>query len=524
MAQPTSIGQAVEIVTRGFVRPTLPANGRLRAYVVRLCFVIVAYYGAAHLGYAFKFSGPVASIIWLPVGVGIATLYLLGPQLWPGVVIGDLLVNNYSMLPLGSAVGQSVGNLLEVVVAALLLRRFAQRNPLLGSISGLGGLLIALLAGTLLSASVGSLSMVLGNVVTAGSFLHLWRTWWLGDLCGALIVVPLAIAWLPPPPRPWFDGRLAELEFVLALLVGLTLVGWQSSRPMSLLALPALTWAGLRFGSRGGTLAIAIGAALTVWATTHYIGPFAYRSASRSVLDTQLYLVVSAVATLCVAALARERERLAEGLRASRARIVTVADAERRRIERNVHDGAQQRLVALSAQLSLAEETAESHPEMASSEFASARAQLQLAIDELRELVHGIRPRALGRYGLASAIKLAAARLSTPVDVVELPDVRFDDTAETTAYYVTLEAITNAHRYARASIIRIAARTTSKGLRLEITDNGIGGAVEEHGRGLQGLRDRVEAIGGTFELDSEPGLGTRVAAKIPARVVTPDSV
>ena len=159
----------------------VPSKRRIRAYLIQLCFVVVAYYAAAHVGYAFRFSGPVASIVWLPVGVGIAALYLLGPKLWPGVVIGDLLVNNYSTLPPGSAIGQSFGNLLEVLIAALLLRRFASRYALLGSISGFGGLLLALLTGTLVSATVGSVSAVLGNVVGLGSLSHVWGTWWLGD-------------------------------------------------------------------------------------------------------------------------------------------------------------------------------------------------------------------------------------------------------------------------------------------------------------------------------------------------------
>jgi signal transduction histidine kinase len=515
----TSIGQVIEAPPRGFLPRVVPSDRRIRAYLIQLCFVVVAYYAAAHIGYAFRFSGPVASIVWLPVGVGIAALYLLGPRLWPGVVIGDLLVNNYSTLPLGSAIAQSFGNLLEVLIAALLLRRFASRYAMLGSISGFGGLLLALMTGTVLSATVGTVSAVLGNVVGVGSLSHVWRTWWLGDLCGALIVVPLALAWLPPPPRPWFDGRRVELTLALGVLVGLTLLGWRTSQPMGFLALPALTWAALRFGPRGGTLAIAIGAALTVWATTHYIGPFAFRSVNRSVLDTQVYLAVSAVATLCVAALARERERLAEGLRASRARIVTATDVERRRIERNIHDGAQQRLVALSVQLTLAEQAARTRPQTAPEAFASARGELQLAVEELRELVHGIRPQALRRFGLASAVRLAAARSNVPVELGELPEDRLDETAESTAYYVALEAITNAQRYAGPSTIRISARRTSRGLYLQVADDGIGGAVERPGRGLQGLRDRVEAIGGSFRLESASGRGTRLAAEIPAGAV-----
>jgi signal transduction histidine kinase len=490
----------------------------VRAHIGWFCFVVIAYYAAAHLGFALKFAGPVASIVWLPVGVGIVALYLLGPQYWPAVVLGDLLINNYSTLPAGSAIGQSFGNLLEVLTAALLMRRFASRNPLLGSIAGFGGLLVALLAGTLVSAAIGSLSMVLGNVVSVNAIAHLWRTWWLGDLCGALIVVPLAIAWLPHPPRAWLEGRLLELVLVLGVLVGLTLLGWQMNRPMSFLALPALTWAALRFGPRGGSLAILIGAALTIWATTHYIGPFAFRSMSQSVLDTQVYLAVSAAATLCVAALARERELLGEGVRASRARIVAAADDERRRIERNIHDGAQQRLVALSAHLTIAADRARNEPATAGDGFESAQAELQRAIDELRDLVHGIRPPALRRFGLVGAIELAAARSMIPVELGDLPRERLDETVETTAYYVVMEAIANAQRYSRASVIRVTARLFRGWLELEVSDNGVGGAVEQEELGLQGLRDRVEATGGRFTVQSAPATGTVIAARIPATV------
>ena len=303
---------------------------------------------------------------------------------------------------------------------------------------------------------------------------------------------------------------------MLGAVIGLSLIGWQTRMPMSFLALPALTWAALRLGPRGGTLAIVIGGALTIWATTHYMGPFALGSENSRVLDTQVYLVASTVATLCVSALAREREQLAEGVRASRARIVVAADDERQRIERNVHDGAQQRLVALSAQLALASRRTAADPSAAPDAFETAQAELQRAIDELRDLVHGIRPPALRRFGLAMAIELAAARSIIPVHLGELPRGRLDEAAEATAYYVALEGIANAQRYSRASAIRVTARLKSGGLYLAVSDDGIGGAVERDDLGLQGLRDRVEATGGTFTVESVPGTGTVVAAQIPA--------
>jgi signal transduction histidine kinase len=502
----------------GRIRVRRPAVRVTRRNLAQLACVIAAYYAAAHLGYAFGFSGAVAAIVWLPVGVGIAALYLFGPQLWPAVVIGDLLVNNYSTLPLGSAIGQSCGNLLEVVVAAVLLRRFAARNAPFGSAAGIAGLVLALMAGTAISATVGSLSLVAGHVVQTRSVWDLWRTWWLGDLSGALIVVPLAIAWIPLPRRPWFHGHAMELALLLVTLVALSILAAQAGRPLSYLAFPALTWAAVRFGPRGATLGVAVGAAFTIWAITHYLGPFEFHSMNRELLDTQLYLAVSTLSTLALAALAYERETLVASVHASRTRIVAAADEERRRIERNVHDGAQQRLVVLGAHLGRSAQAARADPGSAAAAFESAQAELQLAIDELRELVHGIRPPALRRFGLARAVELVAARSATPIELAELPEQRLDETAEATAYYVVLEALTNAQRYARASMIRVSVRMSSRTLLLDIEDDGVGGAVEHDDLGLQGLRDRVEAIGGTFGIESDPGTGTHLTADIPATI------
>jgi signal transduction histidine kinase len=489
-----------------------------RGYVPRVLAVIALYYAAAHIGYAVQFSGPVASMVWLPVGVGIAALYLGGLGLWPGIVVGDLLVNNYSTLPVGTAIVQSFGNLLEVVVAVVLLRELTRRDAPLATIRDLVGVLVALVTGTLVSATIGTLSSRLGGVINAGALASVWRTWWLGDLCGALIVVPLALAWLTPSPRPWLRGRAIELTLLLALVAGLSVISISEGHHLSYLAFPAVIWVALRFGPRGATLAIVIGSAVMMWGTTHYLGPFAWQSLTTSLLDVQLYLVITSVSALAVAALAAEREVLAVRVRASRTRIVVAADEERRRLERDLHDGAQQRLIALAARLGLAVRNEQSPTSVAS--LDAAQAEILVALEELRELVHGIRPAALRQFGLARAVEGVAARSATPVELVELPEVRLDDTAEATAYYVVLEAVANAHRYAHASVITIGARLIGSTLRLEVRDNGVGGAAEQDDLGLQGLRDRVEATGGEFAVESEPGCGTLIRAAIPATVST----
>jgi len=260
-----------------------------------------------------------------------------------------------------------------------------------------------------------------------------------------------------------------------------------------------------------------IAAGFTVWETTHFQGPFVFESITRSVLNTQLYLAVSALTTLCLAAVVSERERAAEALRASRARLVETTDTERRRLEHNLHDGAQQRLTGLAVHLSLAAERARQEPDEAGVLIENLEAELSLAIDELRELAHGIHPPMLTNLGLAYTIRNLAARSPVEVELLELPSRRLDDTVEATAYYVVAEAITNAQKHARASSIRVRVADGAGSLLVEIVDDGAGGAAESSGLGLGGLRDRVEAIGGTFEADSPAGRGTRVTAVIPAR-------
>ena len=519
----TAVGEAIpDAATHGPARlhlslaaiPLRPRGG----YLLRCVLLVGAYYAAAHVGYALRFAGPVASVVWLPAGIGIAALYRLGLRFWPALVVGDLLVNNYSALPVGAAIGQSFGNLLEIVIGAVLLRQVTARHAPLATRAGVAGMVGALAVPTLVSAVIGSLSLVLWHVVAAGSFIHVWRTWWLGDFCGSLIVVSLTLAFTSAPSRPWLRGHGIEAGLLVVTLVVLSTLASHGGQHESYLAFPALIWAALRFGPRGTTLAIALSAAFSIWGATHLFGPFEVQTFNGSLLYIQLYLVVTALSALAVVALAGERDRLAERLRASRMRIVVAADEERRRLERNLHDGAQQRLTALAVRLGQAARRVHADPDTAATSFDSAQADLLAAIEELRDLVHGIRPAALRQFGLARAVETVAARSATPIEIVALPELLLDETAETTAYFVVLEAVTNAERHAAASRIRIRAHLGGTALDLEVHDDGVGGAFERNGLGLQGLRDRVEATGGRLTVTSKPGNGTCVRAAIPATV------
>jgi signal transduction histidine kinase len=474
------------------------------------------YYASAKLGYQLEFAGPVAAILWLPVGVGIAFLYLGGLRYWPGVLIGDLFANDYMALPVGSALGQTCGNMLEVLLATVLLRRLVRRGSPLDSVGGVGWLVVAIVAGTALSASVGSLSLLLGDVITWHAAPKVWRTWWLGDSSGALIVVPLALAWYRPLVRRWQRGRLLEAVIMVGTVIALAEFATRSHRPLTYLVFPALIWAALRFGQRGATLAVAVTALFTVWNTIHYVGPFHFESVSRSVLSAQLFIAVAALTTLALAAVVSEREQFATRLGASRLRLVSAADNARRRFEQDLHDGAQLRLTWLAVQLRDAAELARRNPERLAVVLGEAEGELELAIDELRELARGIHPAVLVDLGLAEAVKSLALHSSIPVNVVELPPSRLDETTETIAYYIIAEAIANAQKYSRASTIEVCVSAVVDKLRIDVVDDGVGGAAERPGSGLEGLRDRAEAIGGTMELASRAGEGTRIAVAIPA--------
>ena len=206
-----------------------------------------------------------------------------------------------------------------------------------------------------------------------------------------------------------------------------------------------------------------------------------------------------------------------EELAASRARIVTAGDVERRRLERNLHDGAQQRVVAVSFSLRLALAKLDSDPADARAALVGAGDELALALEELRELARGLHPAILTDRGLRAAVETLAARAPLPVDIVEIPDHRLPEPVEAAAYYLIAEALTNVAKYAHASTVRARVTAGDGNVVVEVSDDGIGGADPTTGSGLRGLADRVEALGGSLEVVSQAGAGTALRAEIPHR-------
>jgi signal transduction histidine kinase len=641
------------------------------------------YYAAGRAGLHLAYLNGTVTALWPPVGVGIAALVILGPGVWPGIVIGDLLLADFST-PWGTILGQTVGNTLEVVVAAVLFRRLTQNRISLERVWDVLALVACAAVGTLISAAFGVASLRLGDVIRADEFGTVLRTWWLGDFSGALVFAPLVLVWAVR--RTWRTPRMEVGEAVLLLVVLLLLIEVPSQRDVPYVVFPVLIWAALRFGSFGAATAVAITSCLTVWNTAQGSGPFVRASITHSVLASQLFVVVAALTSLILAAVTAERiaseraqqsltdeqaalrriatlvareappdrvfeqvtveaartlgasaaslarfdqdamvtfvggwsdagplafpigtrvpveetgvlaeiqktgrperiddyegqapeivkrlssfgygsagaapirvagqvwgalvvavpggkplapgseRRLADfaelvaqavanadayrKLAASRIRIVEAGDTERRRLERNLHDGAQQRLVSLALRLRMIKASLPNDPGSAEVRLAEAQSELDGALEELRELARGIHPAALTDQGLEAAIRVLAERAPLPVELTRLPGERLPDSVEAAIYYLVAEAITNVAKYAQATCASVAVDRSNGFATVVVRDDGIGGAAPVPGSGLVGLADRVEALGGRLHVESPPGHGTLLTAEIPCQ-------
>ncbi|MGZ4186983.1 MAG: MASE1 domain-containing protein [Solirubrobacteraceae bacterium] len=493
-------------------------NRHLR-YVGAVGAVGAIYWLAAKGGLQLAYLHGSVTALWPPVGVGMALLILYGVSLWPGIVLGDLAVADFSQ-PVGTVLGQTVGNTLEVLIAAILFCRLAEGRTQLGRVRDVTALVAAAAGGTAVSAVFGAASLRLGGVIPTAQVGTVWRTWFLGDLSGALVFAPLLLCWAGVRIDAIASRRALEASAIATLIVVLALL--PSQRDVPYVVFPVLIWAALRGGPRGAAGAVALATTLTVYNTAHHAGPFVRATITQSLLATQLFVAAAALTSLVLGAVIEERHAALEALREnerrlrdSRARIVKAGDAARSRLERNLHDGAQQRLVSLALTLRLAKLQLHQSPAETEHLLSEASDELQSAIDELRELARGIHPAVLTDHGLGPALEVLADHSHLPVEVTAHIPRRLPTTVEAVVYYVAAEGLTNIAKYAHATAATLQLAATNKNVVLCVGDNGQGGADPDRGTGLSGLADRVEALGGKLELHSPPGQGTLLTASIP---------
>ncbi len=298
-------------------------RGRVVLYASSVALVALAYYLAGRLGLELAYLDGAVAAVWPPAGLGLAVLFLYGTRLWPGIVIGDLLLADFST-PLGTVLGQTVGNTVSLVVAALLLRRLTDGRGDLRRTLDVLALVVCAVVAALVSAAFGPTALRLGDVITADELGRVFRTWALSDASGVLVVAPVVLTWASTGLRG--IGRRDVLEGSVVLVVLVVLAELAPQRDVPYIVFPVLLWAALRLGPRGAATAIVVVSSITVWNTAHEQGPFVRDSITDSLLATQMFLATAALASLILAAVTAERTRAARALVASEAAQRALAD------------------------------------------------------------------------------------------------------------------------------------------------------------------------------------------------------
>src|SRR5258706_3498993 len=291
-----------------------------------------AYFALGRLGLSLAVVNPSASAVWPPTGLALAACLVLGYRVWPGIFAGAFLVNltTNGSLPVSLAI--AAGNTLEALAGAWLVNRFTRGRPYFDTAAdtlAIAGL--AALGATLIAATLGTASLVLGGLAAPADFGPIWLTWWLGDASGALIVAPPLILWAQPPRTPGKPGRALEAILMLLALAGLGLLVFGGLAPLSgrhlpleFLILPLVTWAAFRFGRRGAAGATLVLAGIAVWGTYRGYGPFSLGAPADSLLLLQACMATIARTDMGEASVVVERRQSELSLRLSRDELAVI--------------------------------------------------------------------------------------------------------------------------------------------------------------------------------------------------------
>ncbi|PYQ21263.1 MAG: hypothetical protein DMF79_08595, partial [Acidobacteria bacterium] len=306
--------------------------GRLGPSAATWAAVFVVYVIAGKLGLTLAFVHASATPVWPPTGIALAAFMLLGFRIWPAIVAGAFLVNLTTAGSALTSVGIALGNTLEGLCGAWLVKRFAggprafERPADVFRFAALAGL-----GSTTVSAAFGVTSLTLGGFASWADYPAIWRTWWLGDMGGAVVVAPLLILWGADPRPRWGRGPALELALLTACLVltGFAIFGGvlPAGHPLSFLAIPPLLWAAFRFRPREAATATALVSGIAIWGALHGFGPFVSESPNQSLLLLQAFMGVMSVTGLAVAAAVSQRRRAEEAVSRAAAIVDSSQDA-----------------------------------------------------------------------------------------------------------------------------------------------------------------------------------------------------
>ena len=290
----------------------------IAVYILRIILLAVVYHLAARVGLKMAYVQANTSPVWPPTGIGIAALLLFGLRLWPGVAAGVFLGFLINGGPTMLAVGMALGNALESLVGAFVLKRFFKFHNSLDRVQDVGGLAVTAIFSTMISATIGGSTLLLLGEAEWIYFGDIWTTWWIGDLLGALVVAPVLLVWFSPAQ----DQEETEKRFFLegsALLVLLSMISWYVfsyefpagvlHQAMIYVIFPFMIIAALRLKQRGATIFIAVVSGIAILGTTRNLGPFSMGSTNESLVLLQTFTGVLALISLILAATTTERQK-----------------------------------------------------------------------------------------------------------------------------------------------------------------------------------------------------------------------
>jgi serine phosphatase RsbU (regulator of sigma subunit)/integral membrane sensor domain MASE1 len=288
-------------------------DARRLLYLAKIGVIAGAYYGSAKLGLGLAFETSSVTAIWPPTGIALAALVIWGRSVWPGVALGALLANLWTGVPLITVLGITSGNTLEAVVGAYLLTRVADFRPSLERVKDV--LALVVLAGvisTAIAATVGVVSLIIGDQASFDDFGSVWRVWWLGDMGGDLLVAPVLLVAAVRWPFRGLPGHAIEAIALATSLVVLSVFVFHQQTNLAYLTFPLLVWAALRFWQPGATAAVLAVTGFAVYYTAHGHGPFVRSNPDDSLLLAQTFYGVAGLTILLLAAVVTERARAEE--------------------------------------------------------------------------------------------------------------------------------------------------------------------------------------------------------------------
>jgi signal transduction histidine kinase len=538
----------------------------------RIVGLILVYFLVCKLGLRLAIVHPSATAVWPGTGIALAAILLLGYDVWPGIFFGAFAVNLTTAGSIASSFGIAFGNTLEAVLGAYLIIRFANGRNVFNRAEGIFKFfLLACVAATAVSASVGTASLVLSGFDRGVRWESLWLTWWLGNMAGAILVTPCFLLWSARTKaiRSRRQVVLQSVALLSLLLIGATFFGAFFSPaaqdyPLKFICIPFVVWVAFELRPREATLAVLAFSVVAIGSALH-----AARGVSipnESLLVIQVFLSVVAMTSLLVSVAVSERnrhkeilqkakmelaervlertreledriarqERAEQAVRGLSARLLHAQDQEQRRIARELHDSTGQSLAALTMILSELRKKASSVNSEFSSELDESEQIARAVSDELRTTSYLLHPPLLDEMGLQAGLRwyIEGFKERSNIKVsLNLPEnlERLPTDLELMIFRVVQECLTNVHRHSKSPSVTICLCTSSEKLTLEIRDQGKGMAADRlvavigpgtGGVGLRSMRERVKAFGGELEILSDTQ-GTMVRAVIPLNPSAP---